>query len=306
MDSACAEHTQCTEAKGAFARVPNSPPPSTTTAHLTCDTSRYAQALQRLRHRFGAGSRTRARCAVLPRASPHRSTLTHSTQAVGRQDQGAVCCGFGCTQLRCAILAILPLRGPLLASARSARALTQGACRTGQPTALRREHQRSTSPGKFSAIPRELASSQPFMHAGHSCGSAVRDAFTAQVRRITPASLFVTQRINNLARRRSAELTATTRGPRRRSPLRQELARAVLNLQVREKLIVSLDMRVCPNQQQHRNHHNNHKYRLSFLRRCSAAASSGRPRIMRSLSALHTRGKRFRCPFQTESCTGPS
>jgi hypothetical protein len=27
--------------------------------------------------------------------SPHRSSLTHSSQAVGRQDQGAVCRGFG-------------------------------------------------------------------------------------------------------------------------------------------------------------------------------------------------------------------
>ena len=47
------------------------------------------------RHHFGAGSRARARCAARPRTSPHRSSLTHSTQAVGRQDQGAVCRGFG-------------------------------------------------------------------------------------------------------------------------------------------------------------------------------------------------------------------
>ncbi len=45
------------------------------------------------------------------------------------------------------------------------------------PTALRREQSRSTSPGKLPAqSPRELASSQPFMHAGHSCGSAVRQS----------------------------------------------------------------------------------------------------------------------------------
>ena len=40
---------------------------------------------------------------------------------------------------------------------------------------------------------RELASSQPFMHAGHSCGSAVRGAFAAQVGRIplpTSSSLY--------------------------------------------------------------------------------------------------------------------
>ena len=45
------------------------------------------------------------------------------------------------------------------------------------PTALRRELSRSTSPGKLPAqSQRELASSQPFMHAGHSCGSAVRQS----------------------------------------------------------------------------------------------------------------------------------
>ncbi len=47
------------------------------------------------RHHFGAGSRARARCAARPRTSPHRSSLTRSTQAAGRQDQGAVCRGFG-------------------------------------------------------------------------------------------------------------------------------------------------------------------------------------------------------------------
>ena len=78
------------------------------------------------------------------------------------------------------------------------------------------------------------------MHAGHSYGSAVRNAFAAQVRRIPAASLFVTQCINTLARRHTAELTATTRGLRRRSPLRSELARVEINLQVREKLFVSL------------------------------------------------------------------
>ena len=42
---------------------------------------------------------------------------------------------------------------------------------------------RSASPGKLPAqSSRELASSQLFMHAGHSCGSAARIAFTAQVR----------------------------------------------------------------------------------------------------------------------------
>lgn len=150
MDSACAEHARCTEAKGAFARVPDSlrQAPPLLISHATLTPSRCGQELQRLLNRFGAGSQAHARCAALSRASPHRSSLARSTQAVGRQDQGAVCRGFGCMQHRCAILAILPLRQPLLASARSARALTQGAHRMGQPTALWRELRRSTSPGK--------------------------------------------------------------------------------------------------------------------------------------------------------------
>ena len=114
---------------------------------------------------------------------PHRSRLTRSTQAAGHQDRGKSRRGFGRLRHRCALRAILPLRQRLLTSARSARVLTQGDCRTERPTALRREPSRSTSPGKLPAqSSRELASSQPFMHAGHSCGSAARITFTAQVR----------------------------------------------------------------------------------------------------------------------------
>ena len=78
----------------------------------------------------------------------------------------------------------LPLRRLLLTSARSARAITQGAGRTEQSTALRRERSRSTSPGERNRGPSHapchmhyvtcimshrtwLASSQPFVHAGH-------------------------------------------------------------------------------------------------------------------------------------------
>ena len=80
---------------------------------------------------------------ILPRLRPHRAQVRHQ--------------------------AILPLRRRLQTSARSARALTQGVCRTERPTALRRERSRSTAPGELPAhCLRELASSQPFMHAGHS------------------------------------------------------------------------------------------------------------------------------------------
>jgi len=94
---------------------------------------------------------------------PHRSRLPRSTQAAGHQDRGKSHCGFGRLRHRCALRAILPLRRLLLTSARSARVLTQGDCRTERPTALRREPSRSTSPGELPAQSlRELASSQPF------------------------------------------------------------------------------------------------------------------------------------------------
>jgi hypothetical protein len=91
---------------------------------------------------------------------PHRSSLARGMQAAGHQDQGESCCGFGRLRHRCALRAILPLRQRLLTSARSARVLTQGDCRTERPTALRREPSRSTSPGELPARSlRELASS---------------------------------------------------------------------------------------------------------------------------------------------------
>ncbi len=65
---------------------------------------------------------------------PHRSSLTHSTQAAGHQDQGEFRRGFGRLRHRCALRAILPL--------------------------LRREPSCSTSPGQLPARSlRELASS---------------------------------------------------------------------------------------------------------------------------------------------------
>ena len=73
------------------------PPPSTTTAHPAYDAdtkqvcSRSTTHSSSLRRRLSRPRQVRR----FPRTSPHRSSLTHSTQAVGRQDQGAVCRGFG-------------------------------------------------------------------------------------------------------------------------------------------------------------------------------------------------------------------
>jgi hypothetical protein len=91
---------------------------------------------------------------------PHRSSLARSTQAAGHQDQGESRRGFGRIRHRCALQAILPLRRLLLTSARSARVLTPGDCRTERPMVLRREPSCSPSPGQLPARSlRELAPS---------------------------------------------------------------------------------------------------------------------------------------------------
>ena len=153
---------------------------------------------------------------------------------------------------------------------------------------------------------RELASSQPFMHAGHSCGSAVRGAFAAQVRCINAAHLFVTQRTYTLARRRSAELTVASRsrsfaGLRsgvRCLPGASCVQPACTHVQAEGKTRYTL-----LRHRRHPHHHYQHQC-LSFR----AGAVQLRLQCGRASCALvdlTRRGEHARCLSRTYPCAGP-
>ena len=138
--------------------------------HRRSSPSRHAQDPEHQHHRFGTGSRalpgqrlsrtlassSLRRRLLRPRQVRRSSTRVTSSQQSHTQHAGCRSAGPRCGLSRLRLYTAQVRRpGDLTsssaahASARSARALTQGACRTGQPTALRRELRRSTCQVSF-------------------------------------------------------------------------------------------------------------------------------------------------------------
>ena len=154
--------------------VPNSPPQCIAARHSTLHRTSWRHPASSIQHRHSSCPSVRCRLS-----RPHQVSCPLQTPLIAADSHAAhrplaIETKGNLPRLRPRRAqvrhpAILPLRRRLRTSARSARALTQGVCRTERPTALRRERSRSAVPGELPAhCLRELASSQSFMHAGHS------------------------------------------------------------------------------------------------------------------------------------------